>query len=174
MNCPSSYGLNERLNQTLVNRIRCEINSGSEKAWSSIAKESLEEYNRTIHSVTKFSPNYLMDGRDSHIVPAPLLECRDLIQDRAEAFRNSLRNFEANKKRIDLNRRKYEFRVDDLVYVENGNKLNRNKLDQIRIGPFRIVRQMSKSMYEVDCGRQKKEANIFHCSKFVPASPPST
>ena len=84
-----------------------------------------------------------------------------------------MRNFEANKKRIDLNRRKYEFKVNDLVYVENGNELDRNKLDQIRIGPFRAVRQVSESLYEVDCGKQKKEANIFHSSKLVPINPSS-
>ena len=48
VNCASSNGLNERLNQTLVNRIRCKLNAGSAKAWTSIAKECVNEYNRSI------------------------------------------------------------------------------------------------------------------------------
>ena len=38
VNAPFSNGLNERLNQTLVNKIRCKINEKeNEKAWTSIA-----------------------------------------------------------------------------------------------------------------------------------------
>jgi len=33
-----SNGLNERLDQTIVNRIRCEINNGENRAWSKIDK----------------------------------------------------------------------------------------------------------------------------------------
>jgi len=39
VDCPQSNGLNERLNQTLVNRIRCKFNSGDKRAWSVIADE---------------------------------------------------------------------------------------------------------------------------------------
>lgn len=168
VNCPSSNGLNERLNQTLVNRIRCKINCNSKKPWSKIASECVDDYNRTVHSVTRFSPNYLMDGQDSHIVPDPLIEGRNLTQDRAEAFMNSMRNFDKNRERSDKNRKCHVFSVNDLVYVENGNKLNRNKLDNVRVGPFRVLRRLSHSMYEVDSGKKKKEANVFRSSKLVP------
>lgn len=53
IDCPNSNGLNERLNQTLVNRIRCKINTQEKKrAWTTLAKECVNEYNRTIHSST--------------------------------------------------------------------------------------------------------------------------
>lgn len=168
VNCPESNGLNERLNQTLVNRIRCKINSRPNRAWPTIAKECVDDYNRTTHSVTKFSPEYLMNGNDSHIIPSSLITKRDLSKDRAEALLNSIRNFEANKIRIDKNRRNHVFKENDLVYVENGNKLNRNKLHKIRLGPFRIIRQISDTMFEIDCGKKKREANVFHSTKLVP------
>ena len=60
VNNPESNGLNERTNQTLVNRIRCKINSCPKKPWPKIAEECTIEYNRTTHSVTNFSPDYLM------------------------------------------------------------------------------------------------------------------
>ncbi len=57
---PESNGLNERLNQTLVNRIRCRMNEkpGNKKAWTTIAQQCVDEYNDTIHSVTGFAPSF--------------------------------------------------------------------------------------------------------------------
>lgn len=124
------------------------------KAMTSVTKECVNEYIRIIHSVTKFSPDYLMDGHDSHIVPISLIENRDLTEHRAKALRNSKENYAENKKRIDKNRRSHVFRVDDLVRVDNGNKLNRNKLDPIRVGPFRVLRRVSESML-----RKKEEGS---------------
>jgi len=48
------------------------------------------------------------------------------------------------KTRID-----HTFQDNDLVYIENGNKMNRNKLDEIRSGPFRIIKKISNTIYEV-------------------------
>ncbi|KAA5784738.1 transposase family protein, partial [Pseudomonas aeruginosa] len=52
VNAPFSNGLNERLNQTLVNKIRCKVNERRDKiAWTTIAHECTERYNETEHSV---------------------------------------------------------------------------------------------------------------------------
>lgn len=60
------------------------------------------------------------------------------------------------------------FEIGDLVYVENGNKLNRRKLDEIRSGPFKILSRISHSIYEVDCGHRRKQSNMFHVTKLMP------
>lgn len=57
-----------------------------------------------------------------------------------------------------------------MVYVENGNKLNRKKLDHLRIGPFQIIEKISKSIYRIDTGHKKTESNLFHVTKLVPVS----
>lgn len=64
VNTPFSNGLNERLNQTLVNKIRCKINENKEKksAWTTIAQDCTKKYNETEHTVTKFAPKYLLEG----------------------------------------------------------------------------------------------------------------
>lgn len=74
VNSPFSNGLNERLNQTLVNKIRCKMNEKKEKniAWTTIAQECVNIYNETIHSITGFTPKYLMYGIDTTIVPSEL------------------------------------------------------------------------------------------------------
>ena len=172
VNNPESNGLNERLNQTLVNRIRCKINSDTRRPWSVIAEECVDEYNRTDHSVTKFSPDYLMYGRRTHIVPQELIEDRDLAHDRKEAFNKSQENFMKNKERIDRNRKEQDIKPNDFVFVETGSKLNRNKLAEIRLGPFRVLNKLSNTMFEIDSGKRKKESNIFHVSKLVPVHCP--
>ena len=52
VDCAFSNGLNERTNQTLVNRIKCKIFENKDRPWSIIAKECVDEYNNTIHSST--------------------------------------------------------------------------------------------------------------------------
>lgn len=68
-----SNGLNERLNQTLINKIRCMFNSvDKKKAWSKIAEECVKAYNNTVHTVTRFSPTYLMSGESTDLLPPEL------------------------------------------------------------------------------------------------------
>lgn len=71
VNAPFSNGLNERLNQTLINKIRCKIKEGKRgrKAWTTIARKCVKRYNETEHTVTGFSPRYLLDGTDTSILP---------------------------------------------------------------------------------------------------------
>ncbi|XP_050523377.1 dynein regulatory complex subunit 7-like [Daktulosphaira vitifoliae] len=119
VDCPESNGLNERLNQTLVNRIRCKINSGDKKAWSKIAEECVEEYNNTTHSVTKFSPSYLLFGVKSYIVPNELQEKTfNLEKDREQAIINSNKNYEKNKKRVDKTGKEHTFKENETLEKE--------------------------------------------------------
>lgn len=53
------------------------------------------------------------------------------------------------------------------MYIENGNKLNRNKLYEIRSGPFRIIKKVSNPIYEVEGDRKCKGTNFYHCSKLI-------
>lgn len=175
VNSPFSNGLNERLNQTLINKIRCKINEQKKKiAWTTIAHECVQKYNETEHTVTGFAPSYLLNGKDVSILPDELRkEEKDTeekwIQDRKTALKNTRKSHEYNKKIYDKNRINFKFNVGDSVFVENGNKLNRKKLDEVRIGPFRIIEKLSDSIYKVNTGRKKEESNLFHFSKLIPA-----
>jgi hypothetical protein len=166
---PSSNGLNERLNQTLVNRIRCKINEKKKKvAWASVARECVSEYNDTIHSSTLFAPNYLMNGVLTDMVPRKFLEIPDLLDDRKRAFENSMRSHETNKIRYDKKKDKtVSFEVGDYVFVENGNKLNRHKLDEIRIGPFLITNKLSNTVFELQTDSKSNARRFYHCSKMI-------
>ncbi|CAK1595115.1 unnamed protein product [Parnassius mnemosyne] len=172
VNAPFSNGLNERLNQTLVNKIRCKINGeGKKRAWTTIAQECVNKYNDTIHSVTGFTPSYLLYGKDVTILPNELkqeISNKDWIRDRKSALENTMKSHNYNKTLFDKNRKYYEFNVGDMVYVENGNKINRKKLDELRIGPYEIVEKISNSIYRIETGHKKTESNLFHITKIIP------
>lgn len=172
VDAPFSNGLNERLNQTLINKIRCKINEGDKKiAWTTIAQKCVEKYNETEHTVTKFTPKYLLEGEKMDILPVELKSrctVEDLKKDRELAFENSIKSHNYNKKIFDLKREECKFEVGDRVYVENGNRLNRKKMDELRIGPYKVLRKISNSIYEIDAGHKKAESNFYHVTKLTP------
>ncbi|KAF0767296.1 Integrase catalytic domain-containing protein [Aphis craccivora] len=94
----------------------------------------------------------------------------DWICDRKIAYKNTIKSHDYNKKLFDKNRKDMEFNVGDMVYVENGNKLNRRKLDELRIGPYKIIDRISNSIYRINTGHKKSESNNFHITKLSPAS----
>lgn len=172
VNAPFSNGLNERLNQTLVNKIRCKVNERRDKiAWTTIAHECTERYNETEHSVTGFSPKYLLQGKNVDILPDELkqnITDSYILRDRKIALENSIKSHNYNKQKFDKNRKHCELKVGDLVFVENGNRLNRKKLDELKIGPYQIVDKISNTIYKVNTGHRKSESNLFHITKLIP------
>lgn len=173
VNTPFSNGMNERLNQTLVNKIRCKVNEKKDNklAWTTIAHECTQKYNETEHTVTGFCPKYLLEGKNVDILPDELkkqITHDNLLHDREIAQKNTLKSHNYNKKLFDKNRTQYDFNIGDLVYVENGNRLNRKKLDELKIGPYEILEKISNSIYKINTGHKKVESNLFHVTKIVP------
>lgn len=161
----SSNGNVERLGQTLVNRVRCKFNDGNQgKSWAPLAEECTNEYNETRHSVTGFSPKYLLTGVEPEICPVATL-ARDLEQDRESAFDRLMSDHRENKRRVDKNLTEEPMDVGDKVYVERGSKINRNKLSPIREGPFEISSQKSPLMFELD--RKTRKMNIYHKNQLL-------
>jgi transposase InsO family protein len=170
VDCAFSNGLNERLNQTLVNRIRCTKHDKSvspKKSWAAVASKCVQQYNDSPHSVTKFPPSYLLTGKPVSIIPNVLTHPPDVSSDRAIALKNSIRYHNYNKKRYDACKNPIDFSVGDFVYVDNGNKLNRNKLDKLRIGPFPIVDRVSNNVFLVETGNGPFSKRLYHSSKLL-------
>ncbi len=166
---PQSNGLNECLGQTLVNRIRCRINeTNTPIAWSTVARRCTDEYNETVHSTTQFPPSYLLIGRRDAI--SPLSTPSTYSSDLRQAFDNSLKYHQRNKIRLDSRKTNISLLTGDLVYITNGNRLNRNKLDPIRLGPFPVHRRLSNTVYEIDvCHGQHPDLRLYHISKLFQA-----
>jgi hypothetical protein len=73
----------------------------------------------------------------------------DFLQDRKLALENTKNSHTYNKLRFVKNRRKCQLKVGDSVYVENGNRLNRKKLNKLKIGPYKILEKFSNSIYRI-------------------------
>uniref|UniRef100_A0ABD2WZ92 Integrase catalytic domain-containing protein n=1 Tax=Trichogramma kaykai TaxID=54128 RepID=A0ABD2WZ92_9HYME len=127
INAPFSNGLNERLNQTLINKIRCAVNENNNRsAWTKLAQKCVEKYNETDHTVTGFSPKFLLQGENTSSLPEKLREVTDqnhLREARATALKNSMKYHEYNKKVYDKNRKDQEFKVGDMFKFVNMNNL---------------------------------------------------
>lgn len=124
-----------------------------------------------LHSVTGFSPSYLLYGKDNTALPKELKREKtynDWVKDRITALQNTIKSHNYNKTLFNKNRKFCEFNVGDMVYVENGNRLNRKKLEELKIGPYQIVEKVSKSIYRIDTGHKKTESNLFHITKLIP------
>ena len=163
--CASSNGNVERLGQTLVNRIRCKFNDGNQnKSWATVAEQCTANYNETVHSVTGFTPKYLLTGEERTICPIAT-RASDLEVDRKLAFERLMKDHERNKKRVDKNRTDEPLEVGDLVYADAGNKINRNKLAALRQGPFAVRKRLSPLMFELD--RRSRKMNVYHKAKLL-------
>lgn len=55
-----------------------------------------------------------------------------------------------------------------MVLVENGNKLNRKKLEELKIGPYEIMEKVSNSIFRINTGHRRSNPQLFHISKLTP------
>ncbi|KAI4476434.1 hypothetical protein M0804_013604 [Polistes exclamans] len=172
INSPFSNGLNERLNQTLLNRKRCKINEEEKKrAWTTIARECVNRYNRLKNTITGFTPEYLLHGTDTSNIPRELRRKKngkDWVKDKKLALERTLKSHNSNRNIFDKNRKDHQFKVGDKVFIENGNKLNRKKLEQLRIGPFTIEEKVLNSIYKIKTDRRNQDKSLFHVTKLIP------
>lgn len=170
VDCAFSNGLNERANQTIVNRIRCCFNQAKKVSWPLAAEQCIEAYNNTIHSTTGFTPKYLLLGSDDSVLPSDLSDntISNLEENRKIALERSKKSHLANKQYYDKNVVKINYQPGDRVFIQNSSKLNRKKLDCVRLGPFVIIDKISDTIFKIDSGLKKKESNLFHASKLVP------
>ncbi|GFT37287.1 retrovirus-related Pol polyprotein from transposon 17.6 [Trichonephila clavipes] len=87
---PSKNGKNERVNQSLVTRLKCKVNASSTKIpWTKLLDQVSNEYNSTPHSITKYPPAYLLFGPlpcqspiDQNNYDEPVDEARELALQR--------------------------------------------------------------------------------------------
>ena len=102
-NHPQSNGLIERLNQTLISRLRCKFFEEPSKKWTDLIKIVINQYNSTPNSVTSYPPKYLLKGIADFTIDTPLEKARN------EALENNKKHYEKQKYRFDQSRRSVNF-----------------------------------------------------------------
>jgi hypothetical protein len=152
-----SLGLCERVNQTLVNKIRCQFNEEEQKrSWSAVTHQVVDQYNATPHTVTTYPPSFLL--KNIWNKTAVIENEHETVEKAREiAFQKSQKYHNMNKEYYDERRQNAEFNIGDYVFIKNKNKISRKKLESIFIGPFKITKKVSSVIYEVKIDKQKKK-----------------
>ena len=136
-----SNGLNERWNQTLVNRLRRMLLDHPGKTWIDVLPLAVDCTNQAPHSITGFAPWYLWSGITIGGRQATLEE---VTRDRQIA---AWRTKEARDKELGVSGRMEPFQpsIGEEVWVFDAVRMERldDKLSPFWVGPFVIVEQCS-------------------------------
>ncbi|CAL9702844.1 unnamed protein product [Knipowitschia caucasica] len=157
---PKSDGMVERHNRTLIDQLaKMLLSQGGE--WDGFTKQVAFAYNTSPHASTKFSPFYLMHGREAR-VPADVLvsnpvfnsggagsvsDYGDMLVKRLEfafgaARLHALEAFERQKLYRDQTVCHWPYGVGALVWLNNPTE-SRTKLAPHWRGPYQVVQVFS-------------------------------
>ncbi|GBM83719.1 Transposon Tf2-9 polyprotein [Araneus ventricosus] len=173
---PQTNGKCERVNQSIVTKLKCKVNSSSTKTpWTKLLEQVINEYNLTPHSVTKFPPAYLLFCT-LHYSP-PLTQnqfYRSVEEARKLAKQNTIKYNDKSKIKYDARFIDCPFKAGDIVMYEEFNYPNRRKLSPVFSGPYEIVKELSDVNYEITKPNAltKKPTEIVHASKLRTFYPP--
>ncbi|UYV62918.1 K02A2.6-like, partial [Cordylochernes scorpioides] len=111
---PQSNGLCEKMNYTILTKLRTNLQENPRLKWSSLLAKIVKDYNSTPHDVTGFSPNFLLFG-DCAIPEFSESPHFTIENARKKAIENSAKHREKWKARHDAKHPQSSFKVGDLV-----------------------------------------------------------
>ncbi|UYV68123.1 hypothetical protein LAZ67_5003116, partial [Cordylochernes scorpioides] len=164
---PETNAKVERLNSTIINRLRCEYNANLKIPWTKYIPKITESYNETVHTTTGFTPKFLYYG----IQPQYIEHCTEthtpIEKARKLAIERTIKSHEHSKQLYDIKHPEPIFKEGDQVLVKTFIYPNTGKLTQRYIGPFTILKQLSPVTYEIDKPNipQRKQTEIIHSNK---------
>lgn len=95
---PQTNGLVEKMNHTLIVRLRVKLLENPKIKWSSHLPDVVNEMNSTPHQITGFPPEYLMYAWPPN--KTPIEEARKLAKDRTIAFQKKKKALFQKKKEV--------------------------------------------------------------------------
>lgn len=184
---PQTNGLTERFNKTLGDLLSMYTNC-QQTDWDEVLPYVTYAYNTACQETTKFSPFFLVYGREARTTLDTMMPYRTneqledystLVTCRAEEARQLSRHRTLvsqtyDKNRYDSRHRELTFNSGDLVWV--WTPIRRvglsEKLLKRYFGPYKIIRQTSPVNYHVEPlspkTKRKRSAEIVHVSRIKP------
>lgn len=160
--CPQSNGMAERVNQTIVNKLRCLYNErGQIIPWDRLLVDVTKIYNNTVHTVTGFSPRYLLFGAGA----VNGEERTGIERARELAIQRNREAHDKNKELYDRQHKPHVFEIGDLVLVKNHYG---KKLDPTMIGPYTVMERLSDNSYVINVPKRGRRSDIYHVSQLRP------
>lgn len=160
-----SNGLVERYNKAVVGRLRRLCREYPSRTWSGVLPMAVDFINEAPHSVTGFSPNYLVTGCRAGVSVA---DDQQLQRDRALAV---LRTNENRDRLQHVHARGTPFmpEVGALVWVYDAARSERldQKLHPYWLGPFRVLEVMSPHVYKL-VHQDTKKCVVCHVDHLQP------
>jgi len=171
---PSSNGLIERFNRTLLGMIKSFINSNGTD-WDSHINLLLSAYRSTPHPATGFTPNFMMLGREINMPlqflhPTPT-EHRDQATDKyaielynklQEAYQLARRHLQTNAERMkrdhDTRLSRHSYKLGDLVL--KFDKTIQQKFKSPWTGPHLVTKVLSPVVFEICLSVQSRDNSL--------------
>ena len=181
---PQTDGQTERMNQTLEQYLRHYVDY-RQTNWVVLLPIAQFTYNATITETTKVSPFYANYGYNpemaKHGTTAVRAQRAGILVEQLVTLHKEL---SMDLQFISLRAKRYydrgrsgeiNLKVGDKAYVLRRNmKTTRksNKLDHVKIGPFKILRNIKNTSYELELpDTMKRKHPVFHVSLLEPAHP---
>jgi hypothetical protein len=180
---PETDGQTERMNRTLEQMLRAYCNAKQDN-WDELLPYCEMAYNNSRNFATGESPFYLNYGQEMSL-PSNLIADEEVVvegssNDNVEKVLNELRETlvvtnanlhkaqEQQKKYADQHRRDEQFVVGERVYLDTSDITfteGSKKLLPKFIGPFKVLKVVSKVAYQIELPDKFRQHNVFHVSK---------
>ena len=161
---PSSNGITERVNGTIVTKLRLALLDQPQQPWYKLLPDVIQQYNRTPHSVTGFTPTFLFFGdRDvPDFIHSRLSQhkCQKLANER------TARAVQLRQEKHDIRHKDYTFDVGDRVFYRHSPPSNL-KFTPIFDGPFVVVKKTTDTNYLLATSFDDKPFRV-HISQLKP------
>ncbi len=170
---PQTDGLSERKNQWVEQYLRL-VTSMDPKGWVDWIALATAVHNNQTNVTTRLSPNQILLGYNPILnVEESLRTMNDLVEMRSEAMNQNCRNaiWALNKSSNQSSPPPSQYKPGQQVWLDATHlKLphQKAKLTPKRLGPFRIVREISPVAYRLALPANWRIHNVFHASLLNP------
>ena len=186
---PQTNGAVERVHKVIGERVRA-LTDNAQTNWDELVKAVQFSLNSSLHSGLGTTPFHVHLGYEPAIpgldetprlFSSPSDRLSYLAETRAEARRNLIKAKLQQTMHADRHRRDVEFATGDLVYLSAAGITEpqetagpSHKLRHLRLGPFKILKQLSAVTYQLELPSHLRIHDVFHVSvlsRVIPSPP---